>query len=85
MKHLKKFNESKSFKRISEDIIEVVSLITNYEPAFKNNYFEVFNDLNKLSDSELKEVYKSLSTNRRENNSDEENFMLDLIDYFNLV
>jgi hypothetical protein len=47
--------------------------------------FEVFNKIDKLSDDELKELYVSLSTNRRENNSDEENFTLDLIKYFNLV
>jgi hypothetical protein len=85
MKHLRNFNESGSFKRISGDIIEVVSLITNYEPALKNNVFSVFDDLNTLSESELKEVYESLSTNRRENNSDEENLMIDLINHFNLV
>ncbi len=87
MRHLRKFNEStqKEYQRISEDIIEVVNIITEYEKPFDTNVFEVFDKINNLSDVDLKELYDSISSNRRENNSNEENLMLDLISYFKLV
>lgn len=85
MKHIQKFNESNQNKRISEDIIEVINMITEYERPFDMNVFEVFDKLNTMSDEELKELYESISTNRPENNSNEENLMLDLIKYFNLI
>jgi len=85
MRHLRKFNESNNTKRISEDIIEVVNIITEYEKPFDTNVFEVFDKINNLSDVDLKELYDSISSNRRENNSNEENLMLDLISYFKLV
>ena len=90
MKHIQKFNENiqtvpNKQVRISEDTIEVVNMITEYERPFDTQVFEVFDKLNTISDEELKELYESISTNRRENNSNEENLMLDLIKYFNLI
>jgi len=85
MKHLTRFNEDKSNSRIPKEVVDVIDLFSNYNKAFDMGIFEVFNKIDKLSDDELKELYVSLSTNRRENNSDEENFTLDLIKYFNLV
>lgn len=85
MKHIQNFNEANQNKRISEDILQVLDMIAQYEKPFDMNVFEVFDRLNTMSDRELKELYDSLSTNRTENNSNEENLMLDLINYFNLL
>lgn len=85
MKHIQNFNEANQNKRISEDIIQVLDMIAQYEKPFDMNVFEVFDRLNTMSDKELKELYDSLSTNRPENNSNEENLMLDLIKYFDLI
>ena len=85
MKHIQNFNEANQDKRISEDIIQVLDMIAQYEKPFDMNVFEVFDRLNTMSDKELKELYDSLSTNRPENNSNEEKLMLDLINYFNLL
>lgn len=83
MKHLKKYNESLGReKRISEDIIEVVNILSNYNKPFDINVFECFDKINNMSDEDLEEFYKSVSTNRKESNSGEENFMKDLIDLF---
>jgi hypothetical protein len=38
-----------------------------------------------MSEKELEEFYESVSSNRRENNSNEENFMLELIEKFKLI
>lgn len=81
MKHLKKYNES-SKKRISDDIIKVVDILSNYNKPFDINVFECFDEINNMSDSDLEEFYKSVSTNRKEDNSDEENFMKDMIHLF---
>lgn len=38
-----------------------------------------------MTDKELGEFYKSVSSNRRKDNLGEENFMLDMIEKFGLV
>lgn len=85
--NIKRFNESNggSKQRISEDIIDTFDILTNYESALDISVFSVFRDLNSLTDIELKEKYDSLSSNKRVQNSKEENFWLDLVEHFNLV
>lgn len=80
--HDRKFISLGREKRISEDIIEVVDILANYNKPFDINVFECFNKINNMSDEDLEEFYKSVSTNRKEDNSGEENFMKDLIDLF---
>jgi hypothetical protein len=83
MRHLKKFNESNSVKRISDETIDTIDILSNYNKPFDINVFECIDKINNMSQEELDEFHLSVSTNRRENNSDEENFMLDIIDRFN--
>ena len=85
MKHLKKFNESNSVKRISDEIIDTIDILANYNKPFDINVFECLDEINNMSQEEINEFYSSVSTNRRENNSDEENFMLEIIDKFNFT
>jgi hypothetical protein len=84
MKHLKKFNESDSKNRISESVIDTIEILSNYNKPFDINVFECLDKLNNMSNDELNEFYESISTNRRNDNSGEENFMLDIIEKFNL-
>jgi hypothetical protein len=83
MKHLRKFNESNSVKRISNEIIDTIEILSNHNSPFDINVFECLDKINNMSQEELDEFYLSISSNRRENNSDEENFMLDIINRFN--
>jgi hypothetical protein len=85
MKHLRNFNESKSSNRISESIIEAISILSDYCSPFEISVFDCLNKLNTMSEKELEEFYESVSSNRRENNSNEENFMLELIEKFKLI
>lgn len=84
MKHLRKYNESRMGSgetRISEEVLNVLEILSNYE-TFDLAVFDCIRKINEMSDEELEEFYESVSSNRRENNSDEENFMIDIIDIF---
>ena len=86
MRHIKKYNEGKielnySKFKVSEDIIDIFEIFSNYSPDI--HVFEVFNKINKMSPMDLEETYESLITNHRSSNSDEENFMIDVIEYLN--
>jgi len=83
MKHLRKFNESSSVKRISDETIDTIEILSNHNSPFDINVFECLDKINNMSQEELDEFYLSISSNRRENNSDEENFMIDIIERFN--
>jgi hypothetical protein len=83
MRHLRKFNESNSIKRISDEIIDTIEILSNHNSPFDINVFECLDKINNMSQEELDEFYLSISTNRSENNSDEENFMIDIIERFN--
>lgn len=85
MKHLRRFNESNSVKRISDEIINTIDILANYNKPFDINVFKCLDEINNMSQEEINEFYSSVSTNRRENNSDEENFMLEIIDKFNFT
>jgi hypothetical protein len=89
MKHLRKFNEqniSKDSKnRIPESTIDVVNILSDYCSPFEISVFDCFDKLNTMSEKDLEEFYESVSSNRRENNSNEENFMLDMIEKFKLI
>lgn len=88
MRHIKKYNEGKielnySKCKVSEDIIDIFEIFSNYSQALDINVFEVFSKINKMSPMDLEETYESLITNHRSSNSKEENFMIDVIEYLN--
>lgn len=83
MRHIKIY-ENFSNNRISEDIIDVIEVLSNYNKPFDIDAFGCLERLNGMSQDELDEFYESVSTNRRNNNSNEENFMMDIIEKFNL-
>jgi predicted transcriptional regulator len=86
MKHLKRYNESLDTpKRISDDIIDAIDILSNYTKPFDVYVFDCIDKLNNMSQEQLNEFYESVSTNRVESNSNEENFMMDMIKRFNLI
>lgn len=82
MKHIKIF-ENFSNHRISQDIIDAIDILSNYNQPFDLNVFECFDRINKMSQEEIDEFYESISTNSKSDNSNEENFMIDIINRFN--
>lgn len=84
MKYIKLY-ENHSQKRIPEIIIDSIEILSNYNRPFDLKVFECLDKLNNMTDEELGEFYKSVSSNRRKDNLDEENFMLDMIEKFGLV
>lgn len=84
MKYIKLY-ENHSQKRIPEIIIDSIEILSNYNRPFDLRVFECLDKLNNMTDKELGEFYKSVSSNRRKDNLDEENFMLDMIEKFGLV
>ena len=79
-----KFKESSTSKRISDEIINTIDILSNYNKPFDINVFQCFDKINNMSQEEIEEFYLSTSSNRKESNSDEENFIMDLIDKFDL-
>ena len=84
MRHLIKFNESNSGRRISDETIDIIEILSNYCSPFEINVFDCLDKINNMTQEELDDFYLSVSTNRKENNSDEENFILEVINRFNL-
>jgi hypothetical protein len=70
--------------RISNEIIDAIDILSNYNSPFDIDVFDSIDKINNMTQEEINEFYESVSSNRRENNSDEENFMLDMIKRFNL-
>lgn len=66
-------------ERISKDVMNVIEILSEYNSPLDINVFSLLNKINKMTQEELNEFYESVSTNRKSDNSNEENFMLDII------
>lgn len=84
MNYIKKYNESNQMERIPKIVFDTIEILSNYNSPFDINVFESLDKINNMSQEELDEFYESVSTNRRNDNSNEENFMLDIIFKFKL-
>lgn len=76
--------EANPNQRISSDISLFISVLSNYIES-DIIVSECIDEINKMSEIEIKDFVDSISANHPSSNSLKENFMMDIINTFNLL